>query len=538
MSEAPRDPPFDTIIIGSGFGGTMVAHELVNAGERVMLIERGDWVTRGPESWQAESVGLRSPHYSREAPIDVSTDYGRSLAGSFACVGGQSVFYGGASLRLREGDFTRDPEIVADSDAEWPYDYRDLEPHYSRAERLLRVAGEAGRDPTEGFRSAEYVQSPGELAPISRRLEGAAKRLGLHPFRIPLAIAYPTDDDDEGCIRCRTCDGYACAVDAKNDLATRVLPDLLAQGLHLEVNTVAVRLIARDRRIAGVECVRRDTGARMRYVARRYVLAGGTLASPHLLLASGLDALNPGGAVVGRYLMRHDNAVVFGVFRQRPNPERVFDKQLAIHDYYFGHPTIRTPAGKLGGLQQLTPPQDLIRAHLGGPLGAIAGYGVGFMTGLLCIAEDQPRFENHVALNPFVRDPFGLPQLQVHHRYSRRDAAARTALIRKAREVLREAGALVTVVHPIDTFSHAVGTVRMGVDPERSALDEYCRFRGVDNLWVVDGSFMPRSGGVNPSLTIAANALRVGEHLAHTGTSGAAAARLRSHDRTASHTAR
>lgn len=516
MSPGALERHFDTIIIGSGFGGAMVAHELVNAGERVLLIERGDWVSRGPENWQAEGVGLRGPHYSREMPYDVSTDHGRSQAGSFACVGGQSVFYGGASLRMRERDFTRDPDIVADSDAEWPYDYAALEPYYTRAERLLRVAGEAGRDPTEGFRSADYLQAPAALAPISRRIEGAAKRLGLHPFRLPLAITYATEDV-EGCVACPTCDGYACAVDAKNDLATRVLPDLLAQGLHVEANTVATRIAMRSRRVIGIECVRRDTGERARHSAHRYVLAAGALASPHMLLASGLDKLNPGGGVVGRYLMRHDNAVVFGVFRQRPNPERVFDKQIAIHDFYFGHPTIRTPAGKLGGLQQLTPPQDLVRAHLGGVLGAMAGFGVGFMTGLLCIAEDQPRFENHVAIDPFIRDRFGLPRLRVHHAYSRRDAAARAALIRKAREILREAGALFTPMHPIDTFSHAVGSVRMGVDPERSALDAHCRFRGVDNLWVVDGSFMPRSGGVNPSLTIAANALRVGEHLAHSG---------------------
>jgi choline dehydrogenase-like flavoprotein len=513
VTRSALELPFDTIIIGSGFGGAMVAHALVNAGERVLLVERGDWVARGPQNWEAEGVGLRSPYYSRDTLYDVSTDYGRSEAGSFACVGGQSVFYGGASLRMREGDFSRDPEIVTDSDAEWPYDYAALEPYYARAERLLGVAGEAGIDPTEGFRSSEYVQSPTELAPISRRIEGAARRLGLHPFRLPLAIAYPSHERS-GCVLCRTCDGYACAVDAKNDLATHVLPDLVARGLHIEVNTAAVRLATRDRTITAVECVRRDTGERIRLTARRYVLSGGSLASPHLLLASGLDRLNPGGVTVGRYLMRHDNAVVFGIFRQRPNPERTFDKQLAIHDFYFGHPTIRTPAGKLGGIQQLTPPQDLVRVHLGGALGAMASFGVGFMTGLLCIAEDQPRFDNHVALDPHRRDRHGSPRLSVHHRYSRRDAAARDALIRKAREILREAGALTTAMHPIDTFSHAVGTVRMGIDPARSALDEHCRFRGVDNLWVVDGSFMPRSGGVNPSLTIAANALRVGEHLA------------------------
>ncbi len=119
-----------------------------------------------------------------------------------------------------------------------------------------------------------------------------------------------------------------------------------------------------------------------------------------------------------------------------------------------------------------------------------------------------------MAIDPTVRDRFGFPQLRVRHSYSPRDRAAGAALARKAREILREAGALFSIVHPIDTFSHAVGTVRMGTDPATSALDPHCWFRGVDNLWVVDGSFMPRAGGVNPSLTIAANALGVGEHLA------------------------
>jgi choline dehydrogenase-like flavoprotein len=130
------------------------------------------------------------------------------------------------------------------------------------------------------------------------------------------------------------------------------------------------------------------------------------------------------------------------------------------------------------------------------------------------MAEDQPRYDNHVAIDLSRTDRFGLPQLTVTHYYSERDVAACNALIKKAREILRQAGALFCYVHHIKTFSHAVGTVRMGKDPTTSALDEFCRFRGVDNLYVVDGSFMPTSAGLNPSLTISANALRVGEHIA------------------------
>jgi choline dehydrogenase-like flavoprotein len=511
------DTVYDTVIIGSGFGGSMVAHELVHAGERVLLIERGEWVTRGPHNWGSEGVGLRTPHYTRETPLDVRTDRGRSDGGLFACVGGQSVFYGGASLRFRPRDFEPAPEITGDSGAEWPYDYAELEPYYSRVEQMIRVAGEDDGDPTQGFRSVRYSQRAGELAPISRRVEQAARRLGLRPFRLPLAINYPAGDGARRpaeCIACRTCDGYACAIEAKNDLATRVLPDLVARGLELAVNTVAVRLLTRGREIVGVECVDRVTGLQTRYVGRKFVLAAGALASPHLLLASGLERLNPGSRVIGRYLMRHLNLVCFGVFARRPNPERVFDKQIAILDFYYGYPGIRTPSGKLGSIQQLTPPEGLVRAYFGTPLGSIAGFLVCLLSGLLCIAEDQPQIENGVAIDPTVRDRFGFPLLRVRHAYSPRDRAAGAALIRKAKDILREAGALFSLVHPIDTFSHAVGTVRMGTDPGTSALDPWCWYRGVDNLWVVDGSFMPRAGGVNPSLTIAANALRVGEHLA------------------------
>jgi choline dehydrogenase-like flavoprotein len=213
--------------------------------------------------------------------------------------------------------------------------------------------------------------------------------------------------------------------------------------------------------------------------------------------------------VVGRYLMRHLNRIVFGAFPQPPAPDGQFHKQIGIHDLYFGDPDTREPRGKLGGIQQLaTPPASLVRSQLAGPLGAMGARLVGHLTGLLTIAEDQPQFDNRIVLDTNRSDRLGLPRLAVSHRYSPRDRAAGAALDRAARAVLRGAGAWAFYQHRIRTFSHAVGTVRMGCDPRTSALDGYGRFRGIDNLFVLDGSFMPRSGGVNPSLTIAANALR------------------------------
>src|SRR5262249_13145696 len=145
---------------------------------------------------------------------------------------------------------------------------------------------------------------------------------------------------------------------------------------------------------------------------------------------------------------------------------------------------------------------------------AIAAPILTHLTGLLAIAEDQPRFDNGVWIDRGSHDAFGLPQLAVSHSYSDRDRRARAALVDTAKAILREAGAVATHTHEILTFSHALGTLRMGVDPNASVLDRDGRFRGVENLYVVDGSALPTSAGVNPSLTIAAHALRVGSRFA------------------------
>jgi choline dehydrogenase-like flavoprotein len=485
-----REEQYDAIVIGSGFGGAMAARVLIDAGWSVLMLERGDWVRRGPENWASEGVGPLTPHYSIESR-------------TFHCVGGPSVFYGGVAFRFRAQDFEHTPEIVGDSGACWPWSYRDLEPYYTEAEYLLGVAGTEGADPKERERTAPYPQRPAALAPVSMRIERAARELGCRPFPLPLAINYSRDPDRPICVRCGTCDGFACAIGAKNDLATVVLRPLIRRGLGLKAKTIVTGLLAARGRVRGVTAIDRETGRTTTYRARAVVLAAGAMASPRLLLSSGLCSHNSAGHLVGRYLMRHHNEIVFGVFPKPPNPDGGFHKQLAIHDYYFGHPSIHAPLGKLGGIQQLaTPPVALVRAQMPRLLGAVLAPSVNHLTGLLTIAEDQPRYENRVGLEG------------VTHRYSDRDVAASRALTGRARAILRRAGAWGFYRHRIETFSHAVGTVRTGVDPVTSPLDEDCRFRGLDNLWVVDGSVMPTSAGVNPSLTIAAIALRAAHRMA------------------------
>jgi choline dehydrogenase-like flavoprotein len=504
----------DAIIIGSGFGGALAAHALVRAGRRVLLLERGRWVERGPDNWLPGSAAQLSEHYSTATPYEVEDDAGRSTTGGFFCVGGPSVFYGGVSLRFREQDFERSAEVAGDSGAEWPYGYAELEPYYTRVEQLIGVAGTSGEDPTEPWRSAPFPQAPPPLAPVSIRIRDAARSLGLNPFRLPVAINYGAEGRTT-CTLCPTCDGFACAISAKNDLATAILPPLLRDGLEVRTEAVAARLAHDGRRITGVEYVHAATGERTTVAAAEVILAAGTLATPHLLMASGLDSVTPAPEALGGYLMRHCNRIVLGFFRRRPDPEGRFHKHLAIHDLYFGDPSGEGPRERLGGLQQLvTPPVSLVRAQVPRLLGPLAALVVPQTTGLLAIAEDQPRLENRVSIDASRSDSFGMPVLRIRHRYTERDEAAVRTLAKTARRVLRRAGALAFYNHHIATFSHALGTVRMGRDPRTSPLDGECRFRGIDNLLVVDGSALPTSAGVNPSLTIAANALRAAEALA------------------------
>lgn len=497
----------DALVIGSGFGGAATAHALVKAGWHVTLVERGGWVPRGPDNWLPQSVGGLGPHFATDIGWhDAGGSHGKSV-GTYHCVGGPSVFYGGVSFRFREADFAPLAEIDGDSGARWPFDYATLEPWYTAAERLIGVAGTSGIDPTEPPRSAPYDAPPLPPARISERIARAARSLGHHPFPLPLAMQTTPAAGRNVCVACASCDGFACAIEAKNDLATAVIRPLLAEGLDLRTDTAITALETDGHRITAARGVHLPTGTPVSLSAPAIFLATGALATPQLLLASGLDRLNTAAAAVGRYLTRHRNEILLGLFPRRPDPDRHFHKQYGIHDLYFGDPDRPDGLHRAGGLQQLpTPPIALARDGLPRLLRPLARF-VDHLTGLLVIAEDQPRHENGVRLGA-GRDALGMPTLEITHHYSARDLEAARLLRRHAQRILRRAGAWWSYRHVIDTYSHALGTVRLGVDPDTAPLDADHRFRGLENLFVVDGSALPRAGGVNPSLTIAALALR------------------------------
>lgn len=504
---------YDYIIVGSGFGGSMLALKLIEKGKKVLMIERGKWVKRGPDNWGPTASIDLTENYDKSLPYHVTKGGNKPQMGVYSCVGGPSVFYGGVSFRFREKDFEPGQEIVGNSQAEWPYTYQDLEPYYTQAERILNIAGEAGVDPTEPHRSAGFPQDPAPLAVLSKKMKSAAQSLNLNPFSLPLAINH-NKNKGSTCQLCTTCDTFACAVSAKNDLATVVIPDLINKGMELKAETLAVKFNVTNKKITSLTILDKNTNKTEEVIADHFISSAGALASPHLILNSGLNDFNPGGDKVGRYLMRHVNNIIFGIFPGTADKEGRFHKELCIMDYYFGHKDIAHPQGKLGSLQQIaTPPPGLVEHEAPKPLGKLAGKLVKPLTGLLAIAEDQPQYANQIKLNKNKKGEYGLSVAEVSHEYSQRDLEAIKALSKKAKKVLYKAGAILHYIHPIRTFSHAAGTIRMGKDPKTSVLDEYCNFRGLDNFSVVDACFMPTSAAVNPSLTISANALRVGDHL-------------------------
>jgi choline dehydrogenase-like flavoprotein len=511
---------WDAVVVGSGFGGSTVALKLAAAGIRVLVLERGRWVDRDETAWDSRAIQI-DRKYRGQTAYEVDERWGRQLIYPDDSVGGKSVFYGAASLRLREEDF----DIAARFDQseleqlppmDWPIQYRDLEPFYSEAERTIGVAGVSGVDLTDPPRTSDYATRPPPYGSSARRIARAAERLGLNPFPIPLAINFERDGSRPKCVKCMTCDLFPCKICAKNDLAVTVLPKAQQYGAVIRGNTVVKRLLRSDGRVRAVECVSADTGEEITISCDLCVVSCGAIASACLLLNSGLNEVEPNGRLVGRYLMRHCSGIVVGIFPFTTNPERQFHKQLAITDFYLGHPG-RGPKGPWGMIQSLqTPPPEFVEetAPYPKPIGWLGAKTLPLHAYLICMAEDLPNFDNRVEITRQHTDPFGVPLARVFHKYCKRDLEARRGLYLEAARILRKAGSWIRVRMPIHTYSHAVGTLRFGTNPERAVLDQWCRFFGVPNLFVVDSSFMPTSGGVNPSLTIAANGLRVGKYLA------------------------
>jgi choline dehydrogenase-like flavoprotein len=508
---------YDVVIIGSGAGGGTLAHRLAPSGKKVLILERGDWLPREPENWDATAVFVENRYVSPDRWFDGTGQEFQPQVHYF--VGGATKFYGAALYRLRERDFGELKHHGGISPA-WPIDYGVLEPYYTQAEELYQVHGARGEDPTEPPTSAPYPYPPVSHEPRIQRLFDDLTRVGLHPFHSPSGIMLDeADPASSRCIRCATCDGFACLVHAKSDAeVVAVRPALDHHNVDLVRNAV-VRRLETDASGHTVTSVVADVdGAEQRFTGDVVVVSAGAANSAKLLLASANDrhpkGLANGSDQVGRNYVFHNSRAFLAVSTE-PNDTR-FQKTLGLNDYYFGDADFDFPMGNLQMVGKSSAPmyrgEKPIETKLAPTIALkdVASHAVDFWLSV----EDLPDPDNRVTLD---RDG------NVVLSYTPNNQEPMEQLYHRVKKHLSHLGMHPHHLIPRDVYmkndipvagcAHQAGTVRFGSDPETSVLDPDCKAHEVDNLYVVDTSFFPSIGAVNPALTAMANALRVGDHL-------------------------
>ena len=497
------DGHYDVIVIGSGAGGSTLAWRLASAGVRVLVIERGDYLPREPENWSSEQVFIKNRYKTDERWLD--GDERPFRPATHYQVGGNTKLYGAALFRLRERDFER--TVLPDGTSpEWPIGYTDLAPYYLEAERLYQVHGLRGSDPTDPPCDADYAHPAVKHEPIIQDLVDGLLRAGHKPFPLPLALRLDEERPETSpCVKCEFCDGFPCPLHAKADAEVICLEPALATGkATLLTNAYVERLetSASGREVTAVHVTRGDEKFECR--ANIVVVSAGAINSAALLLRSVADSHPLGIAnrsgVVGRHYMCHISSAVLALMPARSNVR--FQKTVGLNDFYGsdGHIQLlgKTDANQLAGDAPIWAPRSAFAE--------LARHSIDFWL----MSEDLPDPDNRVTIGPdgTIRLKYTPNNLEAHGRLRRKfekalnSAAGPTILPRRAYLGHRI---------PLSGVAHQNGTVRFGADPNTSALDRNCRAHDVDNLYVVDGSFFVSSGAVNPTLTIIANALRVGD---------------------------
>lgn len=496
---------YDIIIIGAGAGGGTLAYALAPTGKNILLIERGEYIPKEKANWNPKQVYIEARYRTEERWYDDKQNQFQPT--QYHRVGGSTKIYGAALLRMREKDFHEMQHYEGVSRA-WCLDYQDFEPYYTEAEKIYKVHGVRGEDPTEPATNCEYPFPPIPHAPRIQQVADKLSKQGLYPFSLPMGIDRDSKNPLNGsCIRCDTCDGYPCLLDAKADAQTCcVEPALKYPNVKLVTGAKCDRLItdASGKTITGVETV--IAGKKVLFSADIVVVSCGAVNSAALLLSSANDK-HPNGlanssGLVGRNLMKHNTTKLYAISKT-PN-DSVFQKTLAVNDFYLGSPDDEYPLGHVHLMgkhkwEMMRP--DFPKFIPNQLLKIMAQHSVDWWAQ----SEDLPELDNRVTVTN--------GKIQVRYRPNNLEAHRR--LKQKFKEYLQRAGfpLILEVPMPLKVVNHQLGTCRFGTDATTSVLDVNCRAHDVDNLYVVDASFFPSSTAINPTLTIAANALRVAEHL-------------------------
>ena len=513
-SSQEEDQLWDVAVLGAGMGGSFAAYALAEAGHHVLLIDYGnqDLSPPGPPSGRDDLESrLSESRWPTQSAIEVDGVVHRFLAPLGSGVGGSTNLYAAALERFDKPDIDLDPDLQHPTGG-WPVTYSELLPYYEQAERLLHVVGT--QDPL-GVEKGSHILPPPPLGPCDAHFMQYFQASGLHPYRLHVGIRYRP-----GCDEClgRLCPND-CRADARTVIAeARRKPTIMAR-------TEVVRLDASHDQVSRAILLRDNK--EFEISARFFVLAAGAIHTPKLLLRSRNDHWPEGLAnrsgLVGRNLMFHA-AQTFVLWPKKRLPSSGPRKSLAFRDFYRSENqrlgTVQSTGFEFGFSWMLGYLYSFlnrgrwkrvrfIRSFLRIPA-FLAARILGPATVFACILEDMPYPENRVVLDDNEADGV-LIKYTINQELRDRTRRLRELLTTRLKDMR-----FFYLSRDVElNYGHPCGTCVMSVDPSAGVVDRDCRAHGIDNLFIADASFMPTSAATNPSLTVAANALRVAAKISH-----------------------
>ena len=504
---------YDIIIIGTGSGGSTITHKLANTGKRILILERGGFIPKEKENWDPHEVVTNGRYRPQENWYDQDDKPFKPFI--HYNVGGNSKVYGAAMFRFRESDFKEMKHYGGISPA-WSFGYDVLEPYYAEAEKLYSVHGRRGTDPTEPWANEDYPLPPLAYEPMIKDLNSKLEIIGLKPFPLPMGVKLPQDfTAAEAPVILSNFDGFPDLTDSKADGEVMALrPALKNKNVTLITHAYAEKLLTDETDTKVTKVLVDVKGEKILFSADIVIVACGAVNSAALMLRSANekhpDGLANSSGQVGRNLMLHHNGCLIA-FTKKKN-DCVFQKSLGLADFYHGADDSEFPLGEIQLMGRNDPDTILWAAEKIAPgktYKELSEMTIDFWL----TAEDLPSQDNRVTLK-------NDGSIKIY--YTRTNYTAVEKLKDKLKQIFEKLGEIDPDFKDtqwagydldISGMSHQNGTLRFGTDPATSVLDLNCKAHDLENLYVVDASFFPSCGAFNPALTIAANALRVGEHL-------------------------